>query len=338
MADSLYTIIAVARAADIVAPPASDAATDGGDDDVDVADGAAAADAADGVDAVDGAAAADTADAADGAAAGDAAGWAGHVADATWDREWPADGAAAADWAHPPQEQYPPRKHEWCVWYWRSRGCCHGDNCMRAHSFEEYRGPPSDPWTEVQAYWDAKHAADLQAQLAQADRAAADAAAERDQAVADAAADRAAAAAAADAHNQLMLQLVQAHVRLLDRVQEQAQHIADLMVAAGYRHIEHRHIERPAPRKAPPPNLLPQRQLIPPPPPAPKAPPPILDEAQMEGERTEGQLMETARSDWATELMETTPPPNTPPPTDNLELAQQLQLDGIPEDAEMICS
>ena len=135
-----------------------------------------------------------------------------------------------------------------------------------------------------------------------------------------------------------MLQLVQAHVRLLDRVSEQAQHIADLMVAAGYRHIEHRHIERPAPRKAPPPNLLPQRQLIPPPPPAPKAPPPILDEAQMEGERTEGQLMETARSDWATELMETTPPPNTPPPTDNLELAQQLQLDGIPEDAEMICS
>ena len=135
-----------------------------------------------------------------------------------------------------------------------------------------------------------------------------------------------------------MLQLIQAHMSLLGRVQEQAQRIEDLMVAAGHRHIEQRHIERPAPRKAPPPNLLPQRQLIPPPPPAPKAPPPILDEAQMEGERTEGQLMETARSDWATELMETTPPPNTPPPTDNLELAQQLQLDGIPEDAEMICS
>ena len=125
-----------------------------------------------------------------------------------------------------------------------------------------------------------------------------------------------------------MLELVQAHVLLLDRVQQQARHIEQLMMAAA---------QRPA-RKAPPPVLMQQRELIPPPPQAPKAPPPILEDAQMEGERTEGELMETARSAWAAELMETTPPPNTPPPTDNLELAQQLQAVGIPMDEELICS
>ena len=61
-----------------------------------------------------------------------------------------------AVWSRP-QYRWPRRKHEWCVWYWRSRGCHHGDNCMHAHSFEEYCGPcPSDPWTQVQEYWDAK--------------------------------------------------------------------------------------------------------------------------------------------------------------------------------------
>ena len=155
---------AAAAAADIIAATddaaaaaAADAAADGADDVADAADGAAAADAADGAD--------DVADAADGAAAADAADGADDAADMP---------PQPLEWRQP-QHQWPQLKHEWCVWYWRSRGCHHGDTCMRAHSYEEYCGPRSDPWLQVLAYWDTKQEEaqrhKLEAIIAEADRA-----------------------------------------------------------------------------------------------------------------------------------------------------------------------